>query len=165
MNANTAAKAEHRVDAVELISTALPGLETLFREAVAAVRQKVLVDGRISSARLEAEQHAAHGLSWLATYVTALRELAAYGERLRSEDRYGAIEDYALRIGAGEYAAHRKDRASTLDAAVCEAAFMTGLLRNADVVTMSCYAPLFAREGFVQLAEGDVIGKIVLTMA
>ena len=105
MNANMAAKAEHRADAVELISAALPGLETLFKEAVAAVRQKVLVDGRISSARLEAEQHAAHGLSWLATYVTALRELAAYGERLRSEDRYGAIEDYALRIGAGEYAA------------------------------------------------------------
>ncbi|MCR4520370.1 MULTISPECIES: acyl-CoA dehydrogenase family protein [Bosea] len=105
MNANTAAKAEHRADAVELISAALPGLETLFQEAVAAVRQKVLVDGRISSARLEAEQHAAHGLSWLATYVTALRELAAYGERLRAEDRYGAIEDYALRIGAGEYAA------------------------------------------------------------
>ncbi|WP_336813576.1 acyl-CoA dehydrogenase family protein [Bosea sp. MMO-172] len=105
MNANMAAKAEHRADAVELISAALPGLETLFKEAVAAVRQKVLVDGRISSARLEAEQHAAHGLSWLATYVTALRELAAYGERLRAEDRYGAVEDYALRIGAGEYAA------------------------------------------------------------
>ena len=105
MNANTAAKAEHRADAVELIAAALPGLETLFEEAVAAVRQKVLVDGRISSARLEAEQHAAHGLSWLATYVTALRELAAYGERLRAEDRYGAVEDYALRIGAGEYAA------------------------------------------------------------
>ena len=105
MNANTAAKAEHRADAVELIAAALPGLETLFQEAVAAVRQKVLVDGRISSARLEAEQHAAHGLSWLATYVTALRELAAYGERLRAEDRYGAVEDYALRIGAGEYAA------------------------------------------------------------
>nr|WP_047572787.1 acyl-CoA dehydrogenase family protein [Methylobacterium sp. ZNC0032] len=105
MNANTAAKAGHRADAVELISAALPGLETLFKDAVAAVRQKVLLDGRISSARLEAEQHAAHGLSWLATYVTALRELAAYGDRLRAEDRYGAVEDYALRIGAGEYAA------------------------------------------------------------
>lgn len=105
MNANTAAKAENRAGAVELIAAALPGFETLFREAVAAVRQKVLVDGRISSARLEAEQHAAHGLSWLATYVTALRELKAYGERLEAEGRYGAVEDYALRIGAGEYAA------------------------------------------------------------
>lgn len=105
MNANTAAKAENRANAIELIAAALPGFETLFKEAVAAVRQKVLVDGRISSARLEAEQHAAHGLSWLATYVTALRELKAYGERLEAEGRYGAVEDYALRIGAGEYAA------------------------------------------------------------
>ncbi len=105
MTANTAAKAENRANAIELIAAALPGFEILFKEAVAAVRQKVLVDGRISSARLEAEQHAAHGLSWLATYVTALRELKAYGERLEAEGRYGAVEDYALRIGAGEYAA------------------------------------------------------------
>jgi (2S)-methylsuccinyl-CoA dehydrogenase len=105
MTANMAAKAEKRMNAITLIAAALPGFETLFQEAVAAVRQKVLVDGRISSARLEAEQHAAHGLSWLATYVAALRELKAYGERLEAEDRYGAIEDYALRIGAGEYAA------------------------------------------------------------
>ena len=105
MNANTAAKAENRANAIELIAAALPGFETLFQEAVAAVRQKVLVEGRISSVRLEAEQHAAHGLSWLATYVTALRELKAYGERLEAEGRYGAVEDYALRIGAGEYAA------------------------------------------------------------
>lgn len=105
MTANMAAKAENRANAIALIAAALPGFETLFKEAVAAVRQKVLVDGRISSARLEAEQHAAHGLSWLATYVTALRELKAYGERLEAEGRYGAVEDYALRIGAGEYAA------------------------------------------------------------
>ncbi len=92
-------------NAIALIAAALPGFETLLQEAIAAVRQKVTADGRISSARLEAEQHAAHGLAWLATYVMALRELKAYGERLTAEDRYGAIEDYAIRIGAGEYAA------------------------------------------------------------
>lgn len=104
MNA-TALKADSEANAVALIAAALPGFEALLEEAVAAVRQKVLVDGRISSARLEQEQHAAHGLSWLATYVMGLRELKAYGERLQAEDRYGAIEDYAIRIGAGEYAA------------------------------------------------------------
>jgi (2S)-methylsuccinyl-CoA dehydrogenase len=104
MNA-TALKADSEANAVALIAAALPGFETLLEEAIAAVRQKVLVDGRISSARLEQEQHAAHGLSWLATYVMGLRELKAYGERLQAEDRYGAIEDYAIRIGAGEYAA------------------------------------------------------------
>jgi (2S)-methylsuccinyl-CoA dehydrogenase len=91
--------------AMALIAEALPGFETLLQQAIAAVRDKVMVEGKISSARLEAEQHAAHGLAWLATYVMALRELKAYGERLAAEDRYGAIEDYAIRIGAGEYAA------------------------------------------------------------
>lgn len=69
---------------------------------------------------------------------------------LQHSGRYDNYDRKGPKVFAGEYAAHRKDRASTLDAAVCEAAFLTGLLRNADVVTMSCYAPLFAREGFVQ---------------
>ncbi|WP_332689097.1 acyl-CoA dehydrogenase family protein [Bosea sp. (in: a-proteobacteria)] len=105
MSANAALRTATQASAIELIGAALPGFETLLEQAVTAVRQKVLVDGRVSSAKLEQEQHAAHGLSWLATYVMALRELKAYGGRLLAEDRYGAIEDYAIRIGAGEYAA------------------------------------------------------------
>ena len=69
---------------------------------------------------------------------------------LEHSARYDSYDRKGPKVFAGEFAAHRKDKASTLDAAVCEAAFMTGLLRNADVVTMSCYAPLLAREGFVQ---------------
>lgn len=105
MSANAALQPDSRANAVELVAAALPGFESLLEAAIAAVRSKVEVEGRISSARLEAEQHAAHGLSWLATYVAALRELKAYGERLQEEERYGAVEDYAIRIGAGEYAA------------------------------------------------------------
>jgi (2S)-methylsuccinyl-CoA dehydrogenase len=105
MSANAALQSESRVSAVDLVAAALPGFETLLEAATVAVRRKVEADGRISSARLEAEQHAAHGLSWLATYVAALRELKAYGERLLEEGRYGAVEDCAIRIGAGEYAA------------------------------------------------------------
>lgn len=111
MSANTAAAqvatatAHKPANGVDLIAAALPGFEALLQEAIAAVRGKVMADGKISSALLEAQQHAAHGLSWLATYVMALREMKAYGERLAAEDRYGAVEDYAIRIGAGEYAA------------------------------------------------------------
>lgn len=105
MSANAALHRDAPATAVALIGAALPGFETLLDQAVASVRQKVLADGKISAARLEAEQHAAHGLAWLATYVMALRELKAYGERLQAEERYGAVEDYAIRIGAGEYAA------------------------------------------------------------
>ncbi len=91
--------------AIDLIAAALPGFELLLEEAVACLRRKLIADGKVASSRLDAEQHAAHGLAWLATYVVALRELKAYGERLRSEERYGAVEDVALRIGAGEFAA------------------------------------------------------------
>jgi alpha-L-arabinofuranosidase len=46
----------------------------------------------------------------------------------------------------GEYAA----KANTLNAALAEAAFMTGLERNADVVKMACYAPLFGNSTLSQ---------------
>lgn len=57
------------------------------------------------------------------------------------------------RIMMGEYAAHPayslpamfgKDRPNTWESAVAEAAFLTGVERNADLVAMTCYAPLFA---------------------
>jgi alpha-L-arabinofuranosidase len=55
-------------------------------------------------------------------------------------------------VFAGEFAAHNNGRKNNMEAALAEAAFMTGLWRNADVVDMSCYAPLFARFGHVQWA-------------
>jgi alpha-L-arabinofuranosidase len=69
---------------------------------------------------------------------------------LEQSARYDAYDREGPKVFAGEFAAHRTDRRNTLDAAVCEAAFMTGLLRNAEVVKMSCYAPLLARDGFTQ---------------
>ena len=40
-----------------------------WREATRRVRALVTAEGRLSSERLEAHQHAAHGLAWLATYA------------------------------------------------------------------------------------------------
>lgn len=65
-------------------------------------------------------------------------------------NRYDSYDRDGPKVFAGEFAAHRADRLSSIEPAVCEAAFMTGLLRNADVVRMTCYAPLFARDGYVQ---------------
>jgi alpha-L-arabinofuranosidase len=53
------------------------------------------------------------------------------------------------KVFAGEYAAHTKEgpeaeSRNTWGSALAEAAFMTGLERNADVVKMASYAPLFA---------------------
>jgi alpha-L-arabinofuranosidase len=56
------------------------------------------------------------------------------------------------KVFAGEYAAHDVERRSTLRAAISESAFMTGLVRNSDLVVMSSYAPLLARSDAYQWA-------------
>jgi len=53
---------------------------------------------------LNADQHVAHGLSWLATYVESLRQLKGWADRLGTEGRLGEIEQLILQIGVGEYA-------------------------------------------------------------
>ncbi|GLS43977.1 acyl-CoA dehydrogenase family protein [Methylobacterium brachythecii] len=76
----------------------------LVAEATARVRKLVLTaEGKIDAAKLEAEQHAAHGLAWLATYGEAVRELSGYAERLQGEGKLGETEILLVKIGAGEY--------------------------------------------------------------
>lgn len=53
-------------------------------------------------------------------------------------------------IYLGEYAAHEPDRANTLLSALAEAAYMTSLERNGDIVRLSSYAPLLGREDHTQ---------------
>ncbi len=53
-------------------------------------------------------------------------------------------------VFAGEYAAHTKDRANNMQSALAEAAFLTGVEKNADVVKLASYAPLFNRIGHSQ---------------
>lgn len=59
--------------------------------------------------------------------------------------RYDKYDRKGPKVFAGEYACHSKGyKRNNFEAALCEAAFMTGLERNADVVRMATYAPLFA---------------------
>lgn len=58
--------------------------------------------------------------------------------------RYDNYDRSGPKVFAGEYAAHLPSRANNFDTALSEAAFMTGLERNADIVHMATYAPLFA---------------------
>ena len=80
-------------------------VETLLARATETVRARVSADGRLSPALLETEQRAAHGLAWLATYAEAIRELAAWGERLAHESRLTETEALIIGIGLGEYLA------------------------------------------------------------
>ncbi|HEU5168496.1 MAG TPA: alpha-L-arabinofuranosidase C-terminal domain-containing protein, partial [Chitinophagaceae bacterium] len=63
--------------------------------------------------------------------------------------RYDNYERNGPKVFAGEYAAHSKENPdaesrNNWESALAEAAFMTGLERNADLVQMCSYAPLFA---------------------
>ena len=58
--------------------------------------------------------------------------------------RYDKYDRKGPKVFAGEYAAHAKHDPNSWEAALSEAAFMTGLERNADVVYQATYAPLFA---------------------
>jgi (2S)-methylsuccinyl-CoA dehydrogenase len=84
---------------------ALSAVEALYNEGLASVRARVSAGGKIDNALFEADQHAAHGLSWLATYVQGLREIIDYAERLRAEGAYGETEDLLNLIGFAEFLA------------------------------------------------------------
>ena len=68
---------------------------------------------------------------------------------LANAARYDNYPRNASKIFAGEYAAQSDktvsvDNKNNAETAIAEAAFMTGLERNADVVNLASYAPLFA---------------------
>lgn len=68
---------------------------------------------------------------------------------LKNATRYDNYDRSSYKIFAGEYAAQSKftcspDNQNNWKCALAEAAFMTGLERNAEVVNLCSYAPLFA---------------------
>ena len=63
---------------------------------------------------------------------------------LDNAKRYDNYDRKGPKVFAGEYACHPKNRKNNFESALCEAAFMTGFERNADVVYQCTYAPLFA---------------------
>ena len=74
----------------------------LLSDATAAIRARVSPGGKISSSLLDREQHIAHGLAWLATYVEIVRQLHAYAKRMMDAGRFGETERLLVTIGLGE---------------------------------------------------------------
>ena len=58
--------------------------------------------------------------------------------------RYDKYPRTGPQVMMGEYACHTKERKNNLESALAEAVFMLGMERNADVVRLAAYAPLFA---------------------
>lgn len=64
-----------------------------------------------------------------------------------SLQRYDTYDRSRSQVYVGEYAAHDDRRRNTLRSAIAEAAYLTSLERNGDIVRLASYAPLLARRG------------------
>ena len=90
-------------DLLSLTRATLAPVESVFDAARESLRAMVSNDGRISSALIEANQGAAHALSWLGTYAESLRQMQKWAERLEAEGRFGETEQLIHQIAFGEY--------------------------------------------------------------
>jgi (2S)-methylsuccinyl-CoA dehydrogenase len=88
---------------LQLCEEASLNAERLLGRAKGAVRAKVTANGALSADLIDREQHACHGLAWLATYVEAIKQMTAYARRLTDEGRFGETEALLTQIGVGEY--------------------------------------------------------------
>ena len=67
---------------------------------------------------------------------------------IHNAEKYDSYDRAGRKVYVGEYAVTQGCGQGNLRAAVGEAAFMTGLERNSDVVLMASYAPLFANVNY-----------------
>jgi len=99
---------DERGAAVKLVCVAREAtraVESVLRDATAAVRERVGETINTVERLFEREQRATHGLAWLATYVESIRQITAYAERMHRVAELGALEELLIRIGLGEYLA------------------------------------------------------------
>ncbi len=72
---------------------------------------------------------------------------------LANQNRFDTFDRSLPKIFVGEYASE----GNSLFNAIAEAAFLTGVERNGDIVDMTCYAPLFAHVDHTQWPRADLI--------
>lgn len=66
---------------------------------------------------------------------------------VNNQDFYDSYDRKGPKVYLGEYAAKANGRGAIMETALTEALYLTSVERNADVVRMSSYAPLLAKDG------------------
>ncbi|MGV3764603.1 MAG: alpha-L-arabinofuranosidase C-terminal domain-containing protein [Chitinophagaceae bacterium] len=69
---------------------------------------------------------------------------------IHNQDFYDKYDRSKSKVYLGEYAAHLPGRPNNIETALAEALYLTSIERNGDVVAMTSYAPLLAKEGHTQ---------------
>ena len=87
----------------DLTSKSVNALEILLSRVIDHVREYALVEGRVSSAKLDEHQFETHSLAWIATYIESLRQMHYWAEIAIKNDKFDEIEKLLLQISFGEY--------------------------------------------------------------
>lgn len=91
---------------VGMLAEAVTALDTYAAAAIAGARGLLAgADGKPDRGAFERNQHLAHGLSWLVTYVETLRQVSEWAARLEAEGRFGEAEALLSQILFSEYCA------------------------------------------------------------
>ena len=90
-------------DLLALTEASIAPVEKILGIAKARLEAAVTVDGRVSGGKIEANQTAAHGFAWLATYVESLRQMQNWAKRLQDAGNFGEVEQLIHQIAFGEY--------------------------------------------------------------
>ena len=130
-----------------------PAFEARFRMIHDALRQRhpeITVIGTVGPAPDDED----HRLGWeLATELgVAMVDEHCYrppGWFWENLDRWDHYDRRRSKVYLGEWAAHDEGKRNTLRSAIAEAAYLTSMERNGDLVVMSSYAPLLAKRGHV----------------
>lgn len=72
------------------------------------------------------------------------------GWYLNHQDFYDRYDRSESKVYLGEYATHIPGRRLNMETALCDALHLINVERNADIVSMTSYAPLLARKGHTQ---------------
>ena len=120
---------------------------TLINKALKAAHPEITVIGTVGPFYKGTDYKEGWELaSKLAVPVVDEHYYESPGWFLHNQDFYDRYDRGKSKVYLGEYAS----RGNTLYNALAEAAYVTGLERNGDVVKMSSYAPLLAKEGHTQ---------------
>lgn len=69
---------------------------------------------------------------------------------IHNQDFYDRYDRSKAKVYLGEYAAHLPGRPNNMETALAEALYLTSLERNGDIVSMTSYAPLLAKDKHTQ---------------
>ncbi len=88
---------------IENTKSVVSDLERVLKSGREFVKSRVSVASKISSEKVEREQHIVHGYAWLATYVKALEQISLNSENLLNSNEFSETDILLNAIIFGEY--------------------------------------------------------------